>query len=173
MLELAKVEQISQIMSNPAWDVIVMIFFLGVGFFYGLLAGRKKMLSVLFSIYISILLLINFSYLDFFVEGKELLQVFLFRAGLFLVLILLLSILFNKTIFRVADKKNKWWQIFLLSFLEVGLLTSAMFQLLPAKDLFEFSPVIETVFASSDIFFWWLTLPLVALFFILRKKKTV
>jgi len=168
---LANLETASKILSHPTWDLLVVFFFLAIGFFYGLMAGKKKLLAVLFSIYISIILMGNFNYLEFFTEGEKIFTVFMIRAFAFLALILLLGILFAKTIFRGKPKKEKWWQVFVLSFLEVGLLTSAVFQLLPAKDLFVFSPLVQTFFASGEVFFWWLTLPLVALFFILRRKK--
>lgn len=164
-------ETISKILSNPTWDLLVLFFFLAAGFFYGLMAGKKKLLAVLFSIYISIILLDNFGYLDFFTQKEDIFTVFLVRAFAFFTLIILLGILFAKTIFRGSAKKEKWWQVFVLSFLEVGLLISAAFQLLPAKDLFVFSPIVQIFFASDKMFFWWLTLPLVALFFILRRRK--
>lgn len=171
VLNLANLESASKILSNPTWDVLVLLFFLVAGFFYGLMAGKKKILAVLFSIYISIILMDNFGYLDFFTQGENIFTVFLVRAIAFFTLIFILAVLFAKTIFRGKPKKEKWWQVFVLSFLEVGLLMSAAFQLLPAKDLFTFSPAVQTFFASGEVFFWWLTLPLVALFFILRKRK--
>ena len=168
---LANLETATKILSNPTWDLLVLLFFLAMGFFYGLMAGKKKLLAILFSIYISIILLENFNYLDFFTQGEKIFNVFFVRASTFLALIVLLGILFAKTIFRGKPRREKWWQVFLLSFLETGLLMSAVFQLLPAKDLFTFSPFVQTFFASTEVFFWWLTLPLVALFFILRRGK--
>jgi hypothetical protein len=169
---LANLDQVSKFVSNPTWDILAIFFFLAVGFFYGLSVGSKKLLSVLFALYVSILLFANFSYLDFFVEGRKLLEVFLFQAFIFLVFLVLLTILFNKTIFKKSTKTDKWWHVFVLSFLEVGLLMSAVFQLLPVKELFVFSPLIEKVFASSQSFLWWLVLPLIALFVIVRKRSS-
>ncbi len=168
---LASLESVSKILSNPTWDLLVVLFFVAAGFFYGMVAGKKKLLAVLFAIYISIVLLPNFGYLDYFTQDGGIFTVFLTRALAFFTLIVLLGFLFAKTIFRGKPKKEKFWQIFVLSFLEVGLFMSASFQLLPAKDLFDFSPLVQTFFASSGIYFWWLTLPLVALFFILRRGK--
>lgn len=168
---IASITAISKIISNPAWDLLVLFFFFVFGFFYGISAGKKKMLAVLFSIYISVLLFTNFTFLDFFIQEKELLEVFLFRSASFLVMIVLLSILFSKTVFRGSDKKEAWWHAFVLSFLQVGLLVSAIFQLLPTKELFDFTPIIENIFASERSFFYWLTLPLLSLLFIVRKQK--
>jgi H+/Cl- antiporter ClcA len=149
----------------------VLSFFFAFGFFYGLLAGKKKLLGALFALYVAILLFANFSYLDFFAPDEDILDIFLFRMAGFAILVILLAILFNKTIFLGPERKKRWWQVFVLSFLEVGLLMSALIQLLPAKNLFDFSPAVETLFASEDAFFWWLILPLPALFFIVRNKS--
>jgi len=178
LFNIASVEAISKILTNPTWDILVLFFFLALGFFYGITAGIKRLLSMLFAIYVSILLFINFKYLDFFVEGKSILEVFFFRLVIFLILIVLLCIIFNKIVFSELDKNKKWTRAIilslLLSFLEIGLLISAVFQFLPAKGLFSFSPIVEKFFASEETFFWWLALPLIALFSIIvnqPKKK--
>jgi len=165
-------EILTKTISNPTWDILVLFFFLATGFFYGILAGKKKLLSVLFSLYISILLWNNFPYLNALTQGKELQDAFLFQLTSFLVFIIILAILFNKTIFRGSVKSKKWWPVFILSFLEIGLFTSAIFQFLPTKEMFSFSPITEILFASEKAFFWWAVLPLISLFFILRKKKS-
>ncbi|MBU1091438.1 hypothetical protein KKA27_01045 [Patescibacteria group bacterium] len=171
MFQIASLEKISEVLSNPTWDILVLFFFLATGFFYGVLAGKKKLLSVLFSLYIAILLLNNFFYLDILAQGKELRDAFLLKLSAFLIFIILLAILFNKTVFRGSSKNKKWWQVFVLSFLEIGLFVSAIFQFLPAKEVFSFSPIVEMLFASEKSFFWWMVLPLVSLLFILRKKE--
>jgi len=168
---LANLANISTVLSNPTWDVLAIFFFLLVGFFYGILAGRQRLLASLFAIYVSILLFTNFNYLDFFVQGKKILDIFLFRAACLLILIIFLNVVFARTAFSGAKKSAKWWQAFTLSFLEVGLLMSAIFQLLPAKEIFTFSPIVKTLFASESSFFLWLGLPIIALFFILRRPK--
>ena len=171
MYNLANLETISKILTHPTWDLMVIFFFIAAGFFYGISSGKKKLIAALFSLYVSGLVFANFSYLDFVVKGRTLLEVFLFRSLTFAVLIILLALLFNRILSRDdSSGTRQWWQVFLLSFLEVGLLMSFIFQLLPAKELFTFSPVVKNIFASSGAFFWWLTLPLVALFFISRKR---
>lgn len=171
MAQLASLETISKILTHPTWDLLVVFFFIAAGFFYGITSGKTRLISVLLSLYVSALVFENFSYLNFFVSGRPLFEVFLFRSLIFVILIILLSLLFNRILFRDSLGGTKvWWQVFLLSFLEVGLLMSLIFQLLPAKDIFDFSPLVRNLFASSRAFFWWLTLPLVALFFVARKR---
>ncbi len=167
MPQLANLQTISKILSNPTWDLLVIFFFVAIGFFYGLTLGKTKLISVLFSLYVSGFVFENFSYLDFLTKGRPLFESFLFRAGAFAVLIIILTILFNRILVRdYTSGSREWWKIFLLSFLETGLLMSFIFQLLPARQIFNFSPIVQNIFASPSAFFWWLTLPLVALFFI-------
>jgi hypothetical protein len=166
----ANLQNISKVLSNPSWDLMVVLFFIAAGFFYGITLGKTKLIAALFSLYISALVFENFSYLDFLLKGQPLLEVFLFRALVFAILIVLLTILFNRFLSQDnVSGTREWWKIFVLSFLEVGLLMSFVFRLLPAKELFDFSPLVENLFASSRAFLWWLTLPLVALFFVSRK----
>ena len=168
---MANLETISKILAHPTWDLLVVFFFIAAGFFYGISSGKTKLIALLFSFYVSALVFENFSYLDFLTKGRPLIEVFLVRSATFGILIVLLTVLFYRHLSRdYASGTRVWWQIFLLSFLEVGLLMSFIFQLLPAKEIFTFSPVVENIFASSRAFFWWLTLPLVALFVIIGKR---
>jgi hypothetical protein len=157
----------AQVLNNPSWDLLVVFFFIAAGFFLGITLGKTKLVAILFSLYISALVLGNFSYLDFLTRNRPLFQVFLIRAAAFGILIIILTFLFNKFLSRdYVSGTREWWKVFILSFLEVGLLMSFVFQLLPAKELFTFSPIVKNLFASSSAFFWWLTLPLISLFFV-------
>jgi hypothetical protein len=174
MEDVVNIERASEFLSHPSWDIIVIFFFISVGFFYGISAGIKKMLSALFSLYLSVLLLGNFSFFNYFKwnDSLSLLEIFLIKIFLFLIIFVLLFVLLNRSVFKSKsiDQNDKWWQIFVLSFLETGLLMSAIFQLLPAKELFTFSPLVKFLFVSSRSFFIWLTLPLTALFFIIKSE---
>lgn len=171
MSQLADLQAISKILGNPTWDLLAVFFFIAAGFFYGISSGKNKLIAVLFSLYISALIFENFSYLGFMEKGRPLLEVFIFRGAVFTALIFVLAVLFNRLLYRSAISGTKvWWEIFVLSFLEAGLLMSFVFQLLPAKDLFAFSPLVKNIFASSSAFFWWLILPIIALFVIVRKR---
>lgn len=161
-------EQISVFLAQPAWDVIVLVFFGVAGSVYGVMVGRMRLIAIFFALYVSQLLFEHFAFLDRFVTGKTILEIFFFRATAFIILLILLSLLFIKTVFRGRDADRPWWQIFFLSFLEVGLLVSAIFRLMPARELFTFSPVVNKIFASDGAYFLWLTLPLVGLFVIVR-----
>ncbi len=170
MPQLANLEAVSKILAHPTWDIMAVFFFIAAGFFYGITAGKSRLISLLFSLYVSGLLIGNSFYADA-IKGRTLLETFLFRGAVFAVLVILLMILFNRLLTRDGISGSRsWWQVFLLSFLEVGLFMSLVFRLLPAREIFVFSPVVENVFASSKAFFWWLVLPIIALFVIVRKR---
>ncbi len=158
-------DQINLILGNPSWDVLVVFGFIAVGFFYGVSAGKTKLISFLFSLYISGFLFENFYYLDHLVNGETVIETFFARVFIFLLIVLALNSLFSRFIEVHHDSSEEnWWHILLLSFLASGLLFSYLFHIFPARDIFTFSPVIQNIFASNVAFFWWLTLPLVALF---------
>jgi len=152
-------------LSNPSWDVIIIFAFVAIGFFYGISAGRSNLLSLLFSLYIAGFIFENFYYLDRLVSGQNIMELFLFRAFIFAVLAGILFILFSQVLVSGYDSgARNWWKSLLLSFMATGLLFSFLFHLFPGKEIFTFSPMVQGLFASESAFFWWLTLPLVALF---------
>lgn len=163
------VAQISKIISNPSWDLIVLFFFIAVGFFYGISAGKSKLISFLLSLYVSGFLFDKFYYLDQIIKTDSIVSTFMARVVIFLVILFIINLLFSKVL-RLGSEgsEKKWWQALLLSFLSSGLLFSYLFHLFPAKEVFTLSPIVQNFFASSDAFFWWLTLPLVALFLVRR-----
>lgn len=159
------VAQISKILSNPSWDLIVLFFFIAAGFFYGISAGKSKLVSFLVSLYVSGFLFEKFYYLGQFIKTDTLTGAFMARVAVFLVILFAVNLLFSRVL-RLSSEgsEKKWWQALLISFLSAGLLFSYLFHLFPAKEVFTFSPVVRNFFASDSAFFWWLVLPLVALF---------
>lgn len=158
-------KQINLLLHNPSWDVIVIFAFIAIGFFYGISAGRSKLLALLFSFYVSGFLFENFYYIDKLVIGKTMMEEFLFRGFIFAAIAVILTILFSKILTPTYDSgPRNWFKSLLLSFMSVGLLFSYLFHIFPGREIFTFSPLVQNLFASNGAFFWWLTLPLVALF---------
>ena len=117
MGQLGNLETISKIISHPTWDLLAILFFVAVGFFYGIFSGKKKLIAVLFSLYISALLFENFSYLNFLTKGRSLIEVVLIRSATFVILVILLAILFNKLLTNdYSSVGRNWWQIFFTKF---------------------------------------------------------
>ena len=158
-------KQINLLFHNPSWDVIVIFAFIAVAFFYGVSAGKSKLLAFLFSLYVSGFLFENFYYIDKLITGKTMMEEFLFRGFIFAVIVAVLTILFSKILTPSYDSGPKnWFKSLLLSFVSVGLLFSYLFHIFPGREIFTFSPLVQNLFASNGAFFWWLILPLIALF---------
>ncbi len=166
MVPFSNFQEISEIISNPSWDWIAIFSFIAAGFFYALASGRRYLVAVLVSTYISAFIFENFRFLDFLVKDRGSIEVFLIRAASFFAILVLVSFAAGRLVRRDFEAKA-WWQAFLLSFMEVGFLFSLMFQFLPAREIFTFSPVVENIFAGENAFFWWLVGPLVALWLVL------
>lgn len=160
-------QQINNLLRNPSWDIIAIFAFIAVGFFYGISAGKSKLLSLLFSLYVSGFLFEHLYYLNQLVHGRTIMEEFAFRAFIFLAITGVLFVLFSRILVAGSDSGSRnWWKSLLLSFLSTGLLFSYVFHLFPGREIFTFSPIIQNIFASDACFFWWLTLPLIALFLI-------
>ncbi|MEW5908073.1 MAG: hypothetical protein AB1643_02755 [Patescibacteria group bacterium] len=164
-MENIDIRSLSELISNPSWDIIVLFFFVAVGFFYGISAGKAKLISFLLSLYVAGSLFENFSYLVLFLKKRTILEIFFIKIFIFLVLLIFVNILLIKIFSSSFTGNKRWWQTFLLSFLASGLLFSYFFHLFPTKGIFTFSPIVSNFFASDNAFFLWLILPLVALFF--------
>lgn len=163
-------QNFSKIISHPTWDVLVLLFFIAAGFFYGISRGKRGLIGALFAIYAAQIIFSNFSYLDFLVKRRSVFEIFLFRAAIFFIFVIILSILFTKVISRGREIERGWGKVFMLSFLESGLLISSLFQLFPLKKLFTFSPLSQYLFVSESAYFWWLVLPILSLIFIVDRK---
>lgn len=160
------VNQINIILRNPTWDLIAIFAFVAIGFFYGIFAGRSKLMAFLFSLYVSGFLFENFIYLKQF-QTKTVLEIFLIKIIAFTLLIVILTFMFSKIFSSGLNSGHKtWWKALLLSFSSAGLFFSYLFHLFPVKSIFIFSPIIQNLFASDTVFFWWLVLPLAAIFIV-------
>jgi len=164
-MNLLDVKEINTLLHNPSWDIVAIFVFLAVGFFYGLWAGKNKLLAFLFSLYVSGFLFENFYYLDKIVKGGTMMERFWFEVLIFLFLAVVLTVVFSRIFEPSFDSGPKnWLKSFLLSFSSIGLLFSYLFHIFPAKDVFTFSPLVQNLFASNNAFFWWLFIPLIVIF---------
>jgi len=151
----------------PAWDVLVVFVFLVSGFFYGIFFGRARMLALTASIYIGIAFLSAFANISVPFPG---ISSFGLRAGIFIVSLSLAHIILYMSLLRGRRwTQEKWWQMFVLSFLSMGLIASTLARLLPAYTQTMFTDITKTAFLSDAAYGIWLVLPLMAM--LLASKK--
>jgi len=163
---LASVSQAASFLSHPTLDVLVLFVLIGGGLFYAIVAGRRKIISSLMITYMALALfpvlpvatLAN----SFGVKDKSV----VFMVS-FIILFVLLT-LFLGARRRGFGQSSSWWQIFLLSFLQMGLLIHTVLGFLPSEKTAVLAPFTRTVFANPNTHLWWLVAPAAALILIRR-----
>ena len=157
-----------QILSHPTWDIILIFALLAAAFFYGIAAGKRRIAATILYTYVALALALAapVEKLGPLLGAKE---KFLLTSGVFLATFLLLSLLLGSRKKRWGfAPATSWWQVFLLSFLQVGLLIHLLLSFLPEKTIAMLAPITRTIFANSQFHVWWLLTPIVVLVLLRR-----
>lgn len=162
---------LDQILSHPTWDILLIFFFIAAGFFYGISAGKRRIVSALLFTYVTIAVFPLLP-IEKIANLAEIKTIFYVKSVLFAVLFFALYFLLgNKKLRFGFSKGESWWQLFLLSFLQVGLLLNTIFALLPPEKIKILAPVTREIFAKPQTKIWWYVLPLLALFIIKKVEQ--
>ena len=151
---------------TPSWDLFIILFW-GVGsLLYAFSAGRGRILSLLMSLYIAKLLVLEAPWITQAVN-KNLTGSFVGLQQLvtFLLIFIVLFLLLSRFAFHTSADSRKLSSIpFALIFavLQIGLLIQTILAYLQNTGK-TFSPLITTVFLSNGSAFAWLLAPLVFL----------
>lgn len=164
-------DQISSLVKSfnwhtPSWDLFILLFWAGAAVFYSFSAGRGRVISLLVSLYITKLLVMEAPWLALALDQKLPGSL----AGLqqlvsFLVIFLVLFIFLSRYAFRTSVDGRKITFlpfVFLFSLLQVGLLINTVLTYLSGSGR-EFSPLVSLLFLGHTASFVWLVLPLVFL----------
>ena len=157
---------------NPSWDIVLFIFLLSCGFFWGTTYGKRALSFITISIYV-LFALWPFIPLDTITAGRSVLEIWAIRGGIF-ILGLLFMLLFMFRSFRGAlgggGGEGVWWEILLLSILGAGLLISIFLGLAPPEaikgDLLSLTPLTYQIFTSAMVAKWWIILPIFGVLFL-------
>lgn len=158
--QLPQTAAILDFLSHPTWDLVVIFALVAGGFFYGISAGKRRIAATILYTYVafSVFSVAPFTrWLEQFSETEE----FLIHVGAFLVIFLALALLLGSRRQRGFAPASSWWQIFLLSFLQVGLLIHILLKFLPPGKFEVLAPITKTVFANPEFTLWWFAVPLV------------
>jgi len=163
---------IDLLLENASIDVAAIIILSAIWIFYGLMQGKRHILSVLLSLYISKVIYDNVPFVDIFLKGKEFSDSYLFLIdlGFFIVLILIIAVLMAKTVLIDLSSRWRWWKVGLVCILEVALFSAIVFRILDPWRAIDISPVMYTLFGSGYLFILWLLLPLASLFITIRRR---
>lgn len=138
----------------------------GLFLFYAMAKGRYALINLIFALYLALLVSVEFPYYQKLAGQGE--QGAVAKILVFVAFVIAGIILMRRHIpgddyepaFQGIRKK------ILLSAMATILVMIFSFHVLPVTELITPGGPIQALFASTEYFFWWLFLPLVALFFV-------
>jgi len=160
----------SQILSHPTWDIILIFVMIAIGFFYGISRGRHKMISSVINTYVSLAVFnaVPIAALAQYIKTDNL---FVIKTAVFFAIFLPLVFLLNRGRPRYFKSNISWWQVFILSFIQTGLLIHIVFSFLSPDTAKNLAPLTKSFFANTNLTIWWLTIPLLFMMFLRRTGK--
>ena len=174
MLALITTSEASQLVQNftwhtPSWDLFIILFWGLSAVLYAFAAGRGRILSLLMSLYIAKLLVLEAPWITQKVnEQLSGTLIGLQQMVSFLLIFITLFMLLSRFAFKTsADGRHLASVPFALVFavLQIGLLIQTILSYL-AQSGKEFSNLVSTIFLSNGAAFAWLLAPLLFLIFL-------
>ena len=153
-------------------DTIILAIVFVVLFAYGLKYGKRRIISLLISFYISIPIILFFPYLEKILFFGETIDMMLYsQIILFLLIVVLINIIIDRVISWELGERGirKLIEIGVLTFVSGGLLMAISYHIIEITTLHDFAAPIDALFASTSMFFWWLVIPFVVLLFTVRR----
>ena len=158
--------------ASMSLDTIILVVIFVILFGYGLKYGKRKIISLILSFYISIPIVFSFPYLQkisFFGETEK--AILYSQIGLFILIIIFINIAIDMVIIWELSSRGlrKLFEMGALALASGGLLVAISYHTVKINTLYDFASPIDGLFASTTMFFWWLVIPLVAIFFTVRR----
>ena len=150
-----------QILGHPTWDLISLFLLIAIGFFYGISAGKRMIVSTIIYTYVALALLPVLPIEKLSVISQS--SVAFTKIGAFLVIFFILAITLKRGGAQSFAVGNPWWQVFLLSFVQAGLLIHLSLGFLPSEQTNALAPLTKSVFANPNLKILWLIGPLAVL----------
>lgn len=153
--------------NQPSWDLFIILFWLVASVIYAFSAGRGRILSILVSVYMAKLLVIEAPFLSKVVNQKlTIATASLQQLATFGVLFIILFFFLSKYGFKTAaEGRSASSLIFgiLFSVLQIGLLINIVISFMPPQVKSNLAPLIQTLFINGYASFVWLILPIIFL----------
>jgi hypothetical protein len=148
-------------------ESVFMLTVFGVLLFYAMAKGRYALVNVIFALYLALLISIRFPYYDAVASGGGQ-SAAITKILIFIAFTVVGAVLFRRHI--PGDDYELAFQHFgkklLLAAMGTVLVMVFSFHALPVTDIITPGTPIQSLFAPAEHFFWWLILPLAALFFV-------
>lgn len=165
-MQLEKIFSSFGLSVSSAQLVTLLLVLLAISVAFWLLVGRFRLHSVLINIYISYALVGALP--------KDVIGANVNLSVMLLLIIIVLLTLMGKYTFDIhlSGSGLAYWQIFIMSFLEVGLIASIVASIMGDKALLKYvSKDALFYFTSPWAKFLWLTLPLIFLIYINKRGR--
>ncbi|MBI3421050.1 MAG: hypothetical protein HY006_03220 [Candidatus Sungbacteria bacterium] len=157
-----------QIWSHPTWDLVLLFALLAIGLFYGLTAGKKKIISAITYTYVAFAIFSALP-LNTIASFAQIKNIFVLKTVLFAVVFIVLMLAFGQSgKGRGFTRPGAWWQIFLLTLVQTGLTVHILLGFLPSEQIKLLAPLTKTVFANPDFHIWWFMGPILMLMILKR-----
>ncbi len=165
---LAYAEGLAAYLRHPAVDILVISFFLGAGFLWGMMNGKAKLLAFLLATYLALFI----SPLIFELLDSHKLGVHLYRNLLVYGVMLALLFVFTERIFLrgMGKQSYRWLSALLMSFLSTGLFVAGTLNIISFRGIIKLSPITKTLFAGPDAYFVWAVVPIIGLALLSRRS---
>ena len=161
-------QSILSLLKNPQWDAALLLFLVAGGFFWGISGGKKKIAFLVLAVYV-LLVLFPCLPVDKLTAGRAETEIFTFRAGIFLALLILLTLFLLRALHGAAYVSGIWWEILMLAVLAAGFLMSSLLGLAPEvfikNNLLNLSPLTLSLFTGAFAK-WWTILPIFGIMFL-------
>ncbi|MBI2121668.1 MAG: hypothetical protein HYT98_00965 [Candidatus Sungbacteria bacterium] len=160
MPELGAISATAQaIWSHPTWDIISILALIAGGFFYGIFAGKSRVAATIIYTYAAYALFLALPLGAWFKNFSEV-EEFFAKTAVFTATFLLLAFSLGSRRSRGITPAGSWWKIFILCFLQAGLLIHIFLSFLPPGRFEILAPFTRTVFANPAYHIWWVIVPL-------------
>lgn len=139
----------------------------GVFIFYTMIRGRQATINIIAGLYFALLISLEFPYYDTFLAGAS--EGHTAAAGkliLFTIFTIFTTILMSRLMpAEFTEKKfESFGKKLLLATAGTILIMVFSFHVLPVTEFLTPGTPVQSLFSSSDYFFWWLMLPLIFLY---------
>jgi len=154
-----------------SWDWIMTLVFLGVALVYGLSMGKNRLVIVMLGVYFAYFITRaipwrELAFLKMPTGPDSTVQIFIFLASVLAFFFAIPHSAFKSSLHLRGRGRGAWWQILILSILQVGLILALAISFLPAKTIAFLSPLAQSIFIGGIAQFLWLFLPILAIMFL-------
>ncbi|MCH7529864.1 hypothetical protein IIB50_01980 [Patescibacteria group bacterium] len=148
-------------------DMMIIIGVTLVLFWFATHFGKRSMIAVMLSLYAAYALFAVFPYEDYITSLiVEEIHPLLLSVGVFLVLFIVFSLVIHRVVCAeyTSSGIRRWFEAAILSTVTTAFLLALSYHVFPIEELYDFGAPIDALFATEELFFWWLIVPFFGIF---------